>query len=229
MEIRLFEADNGECPYLQNKQWICHLLHSCYLGSENYEMLINQGFRRNGMHFYRNNCHNCTQCISLRVPVNSFSPSRSQKRVWRKNQDLQVQSARVSFDEECYQLYLRYSQIKHNQLTTREEYKQFLIDTAVDTIMMKYYLNDQLLAVSWVDLLPNSMSSVYFAFDPNFSKRSLGIFSILKEIEICQLSHKKFLHLGFWIEGNQKMNYKGDFEPHQILVENRWIENKKRK
>jgi arginine-tRNA-protein transferase len=224
MIIKLFEANNGNCPYLADKQWICYLVQSNGLNSLNYETLINQGFRRNGRYFYRNNCQGCKQCIALRVPVADFTPSKSQRRIWRKNCDLRIKTERVGFDEESYQLYLNYSIGKHNSQVSKDDYNSFLIQTTVDTLMMKYYLKDRLLAVGWVDILPHSISSVYFAFDLDFSKRGLGIFSIMYEISLCQKLDKEFLHLGFWVKNNQKMNYKSRFNRHQLLINNHWIE-----
>ena len=109
MEVRLFEANNGACPYLESFEWYCYLFRSNQLDGEIYEALINNGFRRNGDYFYKNSCRNCNQCISLRLPVNQFVLSHSQKRVLRKNQDLRITFSPVAFDEESYKLYQKYS------------------------------------------------------------------------------------------------------------------------
>ncbi|PCI24725.1 MAG: arginyltransferase [SAR324 cluster bacterium] len=223
MEVRLFEASNGACPYLENHEWYCYLFRAGQLEGGVYEALISNGFRRNGDFFYKNSCRNCKQCISLRIPVNQFLPSRSQKRVWRKNQDLRITHAPVTFDEESYNLYQSYSQNRHQSTTTREEYCQFLIHSAVETIMMRYYLADKLVGVGWLDLLPDSISSVYFAFDPELLTRSLGVFSIMKEIEFCREHQKSYLHLGFWVKENQAMKYKSNYQPHQLLNNNEWV------
>lgn len=48
---------------------------------------------------------------------------------------------------------------------------------------MKYYLEEKLIAVGVVDVLPESLSSVYFFYDPKYRKYSLGVYGALKEIE----------------------------------------------
>lgn len=222
MEIRLFEASNGPCPYLDDLEWVCYLFQANHLDGAFYEMLINKGFRRNGKFFYKNNCHNCKACVSIRVIVDQFKPSRSQKRVWRKNRDIWVTQSVASYEEEDYALYQKYTMDRHNTLTTREEYRQFLINSAVDTIMMRYYFESKLIGIGWVDILPRSLSSVYYAFDPDYSDRSLGVFSVMKEVELCRELDKEHLHLGFWVKNNNAMKYKSQYNPHQLLIDNEW-------
>ena len=89
--------------------------------------------------------------------------------------------------------------------------------------MMEYRLQGVLVGVGWLDLLANSVSSVYFAFDPTHDRRSLGTFSIMKEIELCRELGLPHLHLGFWVENCQAMSYKNRFQPYQLLVNGRWV------
>ena len=44
---------------------------------------------------------------------------------------------------------------------------------------MKYYLNNKLIAVGVVDILPEVLSSVYFFYDPDYKKYSIGNFGSL--------------------------------------------------
>jgi len=73
-----------------------------------------------------------------------------------------------------------------------------------------------------VDVLPHSLSSVYFAFDPDFGRRSLGTFSVMKEIELAAAGGKRWLQFGFWVAGSQKMDYKAGFRPHETLIDGVW-------
>ena len=79
---------------------------------------------------------------------------------------------------------------------------------------MKYYYEDRLIGVGVVDLLPHGLSSVYYFYDPSFKKYRLGVFSSLIEIEYArwlQLSFPefKYYYMGFYIQNNKKMSYKG--------------------
>ena len=46
--------------------------------------LVKRGWRRFGEYFSRPNCDNCNACQSLRIDVENFKPSRSQRRVLKK-------------------------------------------------------------------------------------------------------------------------------------------------
>lgn len=223
MELELFEANNGQCPYLRNKQWHSYTFRAEVLESNVYESLISLGFRRSGKYFYKNNCPGCKECISMRLNAVTFKMSKSQKRTWKSNQDLSVTWHPVRFDHESFELYKRYSEEKHGTTSSEKNYRDFLINSAVETLMMKYYLGSKLIGVGWIDVLSSSMSSVYFAYDMEYSKRRLGVFSVLKEIELANTLEKPYLHLGFWVPGCQAMDYKQQYKPHEILIDNNWV------
>lgn len=224
MEIPLFEASNGACPYLQGKEWLSYLTHADRLDEYIYEALLNKGFRRSGHIFYQNQCKGCESCIPVRIVVDQFAPSKSQRKIWRKNQDLRLEVLPAKFDEEAYRVYDAFTKDRYNSSASAEEFQQFLVKTAVDTQMVKYYLEDRCIAVGWLDILDQSVSSVYFAFDPEYGKRSLGHFSVMKEIELCRQMGKQYLHLGFWVAECQAMAYKSKFYPHQFLIDGQWCE-----
>ncbi len=223
MELELFEANNGECPYLVHRQWRSYTFKAGNLENRVYEALISQGFRRSGCFFYKNNCSDCNECVSIRLNVKDVVLSKSQKRTWNKNQDISVTWHPVKFDPESFELYRKYSVGKHGTVTSEKNYKDFLVFSAVDTIMMRYYLGQKLIGVGWVDVLENSLSSVYFAYDLDFHKRRLGIFSFFKELELARQLAKKFLHLGFWVKDCEAMSYKQQFRPHELLIDGIWV------
>ncbi|MBU2512185.1 arginyltransferase [bacterium] len=223
MELELFEANNGECPYLDNRQWRSYTFRAGSLENSVYEALISYGFRRSGCFFYKNNCPDCLECVSIRLKVNDVILSKSQRRAWNKNQDISLTWHPVKFDQESFELYKKYSVEKHGAVTSEKNYKDFLVHSAVDTIMMRYYLDQRLIGVGWVDVLVNSLSSVYFAYDLDFHKRRLGIFSFLKELELAKQLKKKFLHLGFWVRDCKAMSYKQQFRPYELLIDGIWV------
>lgn len=223
--IILFQGEPAPCPYLEGKIWTTHLFVAKKFPPELYETLLSEGFRRSGYLFYQNHCKNCTACIPLRIPVSKFHPSPSMTKCLRRNRDVEIVETRIDFDREVFALYRRYSVYKHDkeELSVQEEgFRRFLCSSPLDTRMLRYIVNGKLVGVSWLDYLPHSLSSVYFAFEPEEAKRSLGTFSVLKEIEIARSFGKEYYYLGFYVPGSLKMSYKARFKPHELLLDGQW-------
>src|SRR3989339_337765 len=151
MEFHLFEASNGECPYLAGREWVSYLIQSHSLDHATYEALLNQGFRRSGGIFYKNKCSGCAECVSLRIPTLEFSPSKSQRKIWNRNQDLEIHIGPSRFDEEAFQLYVKFTRERYQNHGTAEEFKNFLANSQFETLMMEYRLQGVLVGVGWLD------------------------------------------------------------------------------
>lgn len=103
-----------------------------------------------------------------------------------------------------------------------ERYQEFMVKSLIETVFMEYRLKGQLIGLSVCDLLDDGMSAVYTFFDPDFSKRSLGTFAIIKQIEYVRNIQLDWLYLGYWIKGCKKMNYKTNFKPMFGFVNQEW-------
>jgi len=225
MELELFQAENGPCPYRPEGLWVSYSFDLEKINPAFYEQLMRIGFRRSGHTFYKNNCPGCNDCIPIRIPVDAFKPSKSQRRNLRKNEDIVIQRTPVKMEMEAFELYKHYVTKWHKTDTPPEleEFYNFLVVTPLETQMLKFFYQNELVGISWVDILPRSLSSVYFAFNPDFAKRGPGIFSLLKEIELCKQLRKKWLYLGFWVKGSPNMSYKSQYHPHELMVNGEWI------
>jgi len=131
-------------------------------------------------------------------------------------------------NDECYALYETYINTRHKDgdmyPATREQYKSFLIQRCEST---RFYRvrdgEDKLQAVMITDMLTNGLSSVYTFYAVDESNRSLGNFGILWQInEACRLN-LPYVYLGYWIRDCDKMNYKLQFRPVELLLNQRWI------
>lgn len=235
MQVTVYEADNGACPYLPDRSWITHSFHTETMPESLYEAMLGDGWRRSGTTFYQNHCPGCRCCTAVRIPVHEFAPSRSQRRVLRRNTDVAVRITEPSANPETINLYRRYLAARHGrslpdvigaeehgEATATEELRSFLVDTPLATRAMEYRTENRLLGVGWIDVLSHGLSSVYFAFDPDESRRSLGIFSIMKEMDLARDLAKQWLYLGFYVPGSPKMAYKGAFRPAQFAVAGGW-------
>ncbi len=191
-----------------------------------YTMLSRYGFRRSGNHLYRPQCEKCHACVPVRVAVKPFRARRKQRRVWNKNQDLSVVPRDDGFQSEHFALYRRYIRARHPggsmDNPSEEQYQEFLSCSWGNTVFFEFRLEDRLAAVAVSDVLDDGLSAVYTFFDPALSKRSLGAYGILWQIEEARRLNLDWLYLGYWIETSAKMRYKGDYRPQQRLVDGRW-------
>ncbi len=209
-----------------------------------YNLLLQNGFRRQDQLFYLNQCENCNECTPIRVPVNEFRLSKSQKRVLSKNTDLEIRFSNDISDfvtEEKAFIFREYDKY-HN--SDKPDFKPMMLEEAYETLHssnsgyssilnMNYYSNKELIGVGIVDIAqdnqgnPTALSSNYFYYLPEESvlKRSLGVFSVLKEIEFCKNLGVPYYYLGLYLPNCKKMNYKANYKPYELLVNGMWKKN----
>ncbi|MBM3737477.1 MAG: arginyltransferase [Acidobacteria bacterium] len=188
-----------------------------------YQDLMDNRFRRSGRVFYRPVCSGCGSCIPIRIDVESFAPSKSQRRVLRRNQDVRVRWATPEITDAKRALYRRYMEGRHGGSDSDPDtLDRFLYDSPTDTIEATYWLNGDLIAAGICDVTPQSLSTVYFYFEPGTARRSLGTFSALVEIEAARKMGLACYYLGYWVPGCRKMEYKAALGPHQLLSGSGW-------
>jgi arginine-tRNA-protein transferase len=211
------------CSYFPDRIARSRAFYAEELTPEQYQELMDAGFRRSGRVVYQPMCGDCRDCISIRVPAATFTPSKSQRRCWRRNQDLIVNIEPATADVEAFDLYTRYLRDWHGDANAnggdRESFESFLYDSPVQTMQMRYRdPNDgRLLAVGICDLCERSLSSVYFFHDPAEHRRGLGTYGAMMEIDLARRLHIAHYYLGFWIRGCAAMEYKSAFRPYQLL------------
>ena len=213
------------CPYLPGRVARERGFVTGSLEPELYHELMDRGFRRSGDMFYAPDCPGCRACVPLRVPVATFEPSRSQRRVLRRNADVAVEHRRPDLSEATWRLFCRYQEHQHGPTNPPESpasLQASLYADVVDTVEILYRLGDRTVAVSIVDVCSRSVSSVYHFFDPDFAERSLGVFSVLHEIEWAKRRGIPHYYLGYWVHGAATMQYKANYRPHELLDRGAW-------
>ena len=85
-------------------------------------------------------------------------------------------------------------------------------DIPCANVAVEVRLERRLVAVSFLDLGAESASSVYAAFDPEHSARSLGIFTLLREIDHARELGKRFHYLGYAYTVPSVYDYKKSFQ-----------------
>lgn len=191
-----------------------------------FDQLIEAGFRRSGSGVYRPCCPSCSSCVPVRVPVRRFVPNRAQRRTTRRNEDLAVSLRPPEFDEEHYQLYLRYQRARHADgamaQATRAEYLEFLAGHGIATWFVEFRLERSLLAIAVVDGLRDGLSAVYTFFDPTCPERGLGTQAVLYLIAEARRRGLSWCYLGYWVNGCRKMMYKRLFRPIEGRIDAHW-------
>lgn len=184
-----------------------------------YRSLMDLNYRRSGQIFYRAACDGCTECQAIRVPVETFRMSRSQKRCWKRNQDLVVEVGEPTPTAEKHRLYQAYLGSRHSGEMdgSWEEFQQFLYNSPIRSFEARYHLDGRLIGVGIFDIEEDVVSTVYFYFDASTPQRSLGTFNILWMIEYARTQGLAWTYLGYYIESCANMRYKRSFRPCEIL------------
>jgi arginine-tRNA-protein transferase len=218
--IALTVLDEHPCPYLpdrmaRNRAFVCQGMPPAL-----YHQLMDAGFRRSGTLFYQPICTACRECRPIRVPVASFKPSKSQRRIRRRNQDLRVSVGVPVPTDEKFDLYARYCRQRHGREEADDPrgFVEFLYASPVNTIEVSYRDSaGRLIGVGLCDVCDLSLSSVYFYFDPDQAWRGVGTFGALWELDYAMRQDIAYYYLGFWIRACGTMSYKAHFRPCEVL------------
>jgi len=226
--IRLYRTAPHPCCYKTGEQAATVFVDPELIIDQQLNSKLSQlGYRRSGAHLYRPDCDNCQACISCRVPVDKFQLHRRFRKILRKNQDISVCRTKELDNTEAYSLYKRYIDTRHRDgdmyPASPEQFDAFIRTNTVNSHFFKFYKQNELVAVSVVDVLERSLSAVYTFFDPDLPKRSLGKLVILWQIKQAQRLKMDYLYLGYWIRDCQKMQYKNEFRPIEMLIDGRWL------
>ena len=228
------------CPYLEGRQERKVFTH--LIGKDAprlHQDLSHGGFRRSQNIAYRPACETCQACVPVRVLVDRFRPTRSMRRVLRRNEDLVSATVPNAPTSEQYSLFRRYIDSRHTEggmaAMTVLDYAMMVEDSHIDTFMTEYRRRGPdsaitgrgegaLVAVSLTDRMANGLSMVYSFYDPDEEARSLGTFLILEHIAASRREGLPHCHLGYWIARSHKMNYKARFLPQERLGPDGWYE-----
>ncbi|MCV6594590.1 MAG: arginyltransferase [Silicimonas sp.] len=221
------------CPYLEGRME--RKLFTSLQGDHAEQLndsLSKQGFRRSQNVLYRPSCAECSACYSARIRVADFKPSRNQRRVIRRNQELQREATSPWATEDQYALFRRYLDSRHADGGMADmdifEFAAMIEETPIRSRVVEYATHEgrekTLRAVCLTDVLDDGLSMVYSFYDPGLAANSLGSYVILDHVEIAREAGLPYVYLGYWVPGSVKMGYKANFAPVEIYSGGEWVE-----
>lgn len=228
--LRLVADFTEVCPYLPEQISRMPLsVPAGPLAPEQLDQLLEAGYRRSGRFFYHTRCPQCSACEPLRVEVDRFRTSRSQRRAQKLGDArLRTQIAPLSIDSRRVELFNRHRQERQlsqgDTLVEESDYRDFLGNSPTETAELSLWYDEKLIAVSVFDLGAASLSAVYCFFDPDFSWLSPGTYAILQQFAAARQRGLRWLYLGMMVADNAHLNYKLNYRPHQRRINGQWIE-----
>lgn len=192
-----------------------------------FDRLSRTGFRRSHAFAYRPACPGCTACVPIRIPVSTFAPDRTQRRIFRRNTDLAAGETPAIVNREHYALFKAYVTLRHDDgdmaQMTFGDFRAMIEDSIDATRLVEHRAADgRLIAAALVDRLADGFSAVYSFFDPALPARSLGTHVVLDLIERGRAEGLPYVYLGYWIADSRKMSYKNRFRPSEVMIAGAW-------
>ena len=222
------------CPYLEGRME--RKLFTALQGEHAQRLndtLSKQGFRRSQNVLYRPSCSECSACLSARIRVADFEPSRTQKRILRRTSHLRRNATSPWATEDQFTLFRRYLDARHADGGMADmdifEFAAMIEETPIKSRVIEYTRptnqgtrGTALAAVCLTDVFDDGLSMVYSFYDPDLADLSLGTHVILDHIEIARSAGLPYVYLGYWVPGSRKMGYKAGFSALEIYKAGQW-------
>lgn len=219
-----FSTLETKCSYLEGKR-----TRMAYKFIENATMelnkaLVERGWRRFGNYYSRPQCDTCQDCLNLRIDVKNYDFSKSAQRTFKKASSLRyvIQSPTISTEHlKLYDKYHRFMEQKRDwkyyALKPQSYHELYVSGAHSFGKEVLYFYEDKLIGVDLIDLLDNGISSIYFYYDPDFEKFSLGRLSLYEQILLAKEYNLDWIYLGYYVANCQSLKYKALYKPYQLL------------
>jgi leucyl-tRNA---protein transferase len=215
------------CSYLPAERASLEVEVRAQVSPSELQSLVERGWRRFGPVYFRPACTACHECVSLRVLVDRFEPSRTQRRVARSSSGLRRVVGPPVVDDARLDLHARWHAAREEHRgwepseQTRERYETELASPhacAREAALYDDAAGGKLVGVGLFDAMPGALSAVYFFHDPAYARRSLGVANVLALLADARASGLPHLYLGYRVAGCESLRYKASYRPHELLV-----------
>jgi arginyl-tRNA--protein-N-Asp/Glu arginylyltransferase len=211
------------CNYLPDRDASLECRIMTGVGTDDLERMLVRGWRRQGPLYFRPACGACGECVSIRIPVERFRPTESQKRARRRCARFRVVLERPRVDDERLALYAAWH-------AGREQVRDW--DPApmdADGYAMQFAYphpaawelslrdGDRLVALTLCDITPRAWSAVFGFHDPAWARVSPGVATVVAAVEMARERGIPHVYLGYRVLGCPSMRYKSLYRPHELL------------
>lgn len=226
----------GQCGYYGERVSRNHCISDDRHELERWQItrLLNKGYRRYGVDYYKPYCHQCSECTPYRVRAADFKPNRAFRRTLKRNAGVSVVWGEPRPTQEKFELYVRYQLGRHKDfgekslLAVRKSLAAAMIQqmymNPAGTLELTLSENDAVIAFAIFDVTDDALSAVYSVFEPALAERSLGTFNILCGIDKVRELNLPWLNLGLYLARHEKMAYKANFGPAEIYRNFSWTQ-----
>jgi len=219
-----FSMLDYDCAYIPGNKVRMHYKYVSNASKKFATAVITRGWRRFGKYFFHPICNGCSECKSLRINAKEYHFTKSQKKAIRRNKNTKIIVQEPSLTSAHISLYNKYHAHKsrtdnwqHRNISQREYHENF-VDGAHDFGKeVLYIVDDKLVGVDLIDVLDDGISSIYFYYDPDYARLSLGTYSLLYQIKLAGILDLPWIYLGYWVDGCKAFAYKPKFQPQEIL------------
>ena len=191
-----------------------------------------RGWRHFGSDFFRYSItqgeDGAVQVIQpLRLPLAEFQPSKNQRRVLRKNEDVELRTVPAVVDAEREEIFLRHRERFTSNIP--DSLRTFMPSEQphaqpCECVSVEARAAGRLIAVSYLDVGAAAVSSVYAMFQPDAAWRSLGTLTMLEEIRWATAQGKRWLYPGYATAQPSHYDYKKSFRPLECFDwQSQWL------
>lgn len=216
----------SSCPYIDGQTFLSESYLIEDVNKEEIDLLLDRGYRHFGKFFFRPVCRSCHRCLPIRIPVERYVFSRNARRLFKRYESFRIDVVdNPEVSEEKFLLYKehkkRFRETEDSE-TGVEEFQQFSESFFTNFSFSKTIeIRDKykLIAVTHMDDGLEANSAIYCYYNTDYLSLSPGRFSIYKGIELAKNSGKRYYYLGYYVEGNSHMSYKGAYTPNEVLLQ----------
>jgi arginine-tRNA-protein transferase len=159
--------------------------------------------------------------LNMRINVNAFTPKKSHRKLLRRNREkFRIQWGAPKWDEE-HNLIFKHHSLRFSERTNESLSDSYLLEgpeRQFDEFECSVFYEDRLIAFSYVDIGAQSMASIMCSFDSEFDGDSLGIYTMLEELEFAKKMGLQWYYPGYVLDHCRSFDYKLSLAPVEWLM-----------